>query len=219
LAAKAGYLVTDHPYPLVLDETLEGFLMAVAPEMDLGRRVAIANMWATRPILTDQLSENPTIAAFMHTTTAFTMMRAGTKVNILPQYGEAIVNYRIHPRDTVAGVVERAQEIIADDRITVTQLGGREATNMSSTSAEGYQVISEVIADTFGGIPIAPTLTVQGTDARHYHSVADGVYRFMPFVFQPDDLKRIHGTNESIRVEALAGQVVFFEKLIKKAAE
>jgi len=218
LAARAGYLVMENPYPLVLDEYLEAFITSVAPEMDFSKRIAIANLWATRPLLTDQLAQNPTIAAFMHTTTAFTMMKSGTKTNILPQYGEAVVNYRIHPRDTVAGVVERAKELVGDARIKVAQLGGREATSMSSTSGEGYLMLAETIAETFGPIPTAPTLTVQGTDARHYTGVADDVYRFMPFVFQPDDLKRIHGTNESIRVDALAAQVVFFENLIKKAA-
>jgi len=217
LAAKAGYMVTETPYPLVLDEHLEAFITSVAPEMDFSKRIAIANMWATRPLLADQLATNPTIAAFMHTTTALTMMKSGTKTNILPQYGEAIVNYRIHPRDSVAGVIERARGIIADDRVTVTQLGGREATGMSSVDGEGYKLISDTIKATFGVMPIAPTLTVQGTDARHYYAVADDVYRFMPFVFQPDDLKRIHGTNESIKIDALAAQVVFFESLMKKA--
>ncbi|MEX0298402.1 MAG: M20/M25/M40 family metallo-hydrolase, partial [Kordiimonas sp.] len=218
LAAKAGHLVMENPYPQVLDEHLEKFLLAVAPEMGFANRMAIANMWSTRPALADQLAKNPTTAAFMHTTTAFTMMKAGTKTNILPQYGEAIVNYRIHPRDTVQSVKERAEAIIDDQRITVTQLGGREATRMSSSDGEGYKAIAAAIQEVFGPIPTAPTLTVQGTDGRHYYDVADDVYRFMPFVFLPDDLKRIHGTNESIDIRALATQVEFFRVLIKGAA-
>ncbi|WP_262693346.1 M20/M25/M40 family metallo-hydrolase [Kordiimonas aquimaris] len=218
LAARAGYLVTDNPYPLVLDENLERFLMSVAPEMDFGARVAIANLWATRPLLRDQLAENPTLAAFMHTTTAFTMMQSGTKSNILPQYGEAIVNYRIHPRDTVAGVIERARRIIDDPRVVVEQLGGRDATSMSSTDSEGYTMIAGTIKDVFGPIPTAPTLTVQATDGRFYYGVSDDVYRFTPFVFRPGDLKRIHGTNEAMHRDDLVRQVAFFEALISKAA-
>jgi carboxypeptidase PM20D1 len=218
LAAKAGYLVSDNPYPVELDEHLEAFITAVAPEMGFAERLAIANLWATRPLLADTLAENPTIAAFMHTTTAFTMMKAGTKLNVLPQYGEAVVNYRIHPRDTVEGIIERARALIGDERITITNMGGREATIMSPVDSEGYRMITETVTDTFGPIPIAPTLTVGGTDGRHYYSVADGVYRFTPTVFQPGDLKRMHGTNEATSSEALAGQVVFFENLIKKAA-
>lgn len=217
LAARAGYLVTDNPYPLVLDETLEAFLLAVAPEMNFSNRIAIANLWATRPLLADQLAQSPTIAAFMHTTTAFTMMKAGTKTNILPQYGEAIVNYRIHPRDTVDGVAARARTIIDDPRITIERLGGREATTMSTTSGEGYRLIAGTVEQVFGTIPTAPTLTVQGTDARHYMGISDDVYRFMGMTFLPDDLKRIHGTNEALRVDELAGQVVFFESLIRNA--
>lgn len=218
LAARAGYLVTDNPYPLVLDENLERFLMAVAPEMDLSRRVAIANLWATRPLLADQLAQNPTFAAFMRTTTAFTMMQAGTKSNILPQYGEATVNYRIHPRDSVAGVIARAKALIDDPRVVMEQQGGREATAMSSTTSEGYQLIVDTVRDVFGPIPTAPTLTVQATDGRFYYDVSDDVYRFAPFVFRPGDLQRIHGTNEAIRVDDLAREVVFFEALMRKAA-
>ncbi len=218
LAARAGHLVMENPHPQVLDEHLEKFLLAVAPEMGFANRMAIPNMWATRSALADQLAKNPTTAAFMHTTTAFTMMKAGTKTNILPQYGEAIVNYRIHPRDTVQSVKERAETIIGDKRVTVTQLGGREATRMSSTDGEGYHAIAAAIHEVFGAIPTAPTLTVQGTDGRHFYGVADDVYRFMPFVFKPDDLKRIHGTNESIDIKALAKQVVYFRTLIRNVA-
>jgi len=218
LAAKAGYLVTENPHPQVLDEHLESFLFAVAPEMGFASRFAIANLWATRTLLTKQLAGSPTVAAFMHTTTAFTMMKSGIKPNILPQYGEAIVNYRIHPRDTVDGVVERARKIVADDRVKITQLGGREATRMSYVDGEGYRLIAETTRDVFGDIPVAPTLTVQGTDGRHYYGVANDVYRYMPFVFRPDDLKRIHGTNESIGIRALARQVTFYKVLIQKAS-
>jgi len=218
LAAKAGVAVTENPYPLVLDEHLEAMLLAIAPEMDFSKRLAIVNLWATRPLLAEQLAKSPTVGAFMHTTTAFTMMKSGTKTNILPQYGEALVNYRIHPRDSVASVTERARNIVDDERIMITNMGGgREATAMSSVSGKGYRLIAETIREQFGDIPLAPTLTVQGTDARHYGSVADGTYRFMPFVVGPDTLGQIHGTNEHISVVALARQVDFFEALIRRA--
>ncbi|WP_417456441.1 M20/M25/M40 family metallo-hydrolase [Kordiimonas sp.] len=219
LAAKAGVAVMDNPYDAVLDEHLEEFLFAVAPEQPFINRMMIANLWLTRPLLEAQLSKSPTVAAFMRTTTAFTMMKSGTKANILPQYGEAVVNYRIHPRDTVASVTERARALVADERVTIENLGGgREATSLSSPMGEGYQAIEATIRDEFGDIPIAPTLTVQGTDARHYDAVADGVYRFMPFVFKPDDLKRIHGTNEAVPITVIARQVDFFEKLMRRSA-
>ncbi|MFC4346765.1 M20/M25/M40 family metallo-hydrolase [Kordiimonas lipolytica] len=216
LAAKAGVAVTENQYPLVLDEHLEAFLKAVAPEQPFLNRFMIANLWATNGVMAGELAKSPTVAAFMHTTTAFTMMQSGTKTNILPQYGEAVVNYRIHPRDTVQGVIDRARDVVADDRIKIENLGGgREATSLSDPSGEGYQAIARAVKAEFGDIPIAPTLTVQGTDARHYDGVADGVYRFMPLVVGKDTLKQIHGTAEHISIEALARQVSFFETLIK----
>lgn len=219
LAAKAGVAVMENPYEPILDEHLEEFLFAIAPEQPFINRLMIANLWLTRPFMESQLAKSPTVAAFMRTTTAFTMMKSGTKTNILPQYGEAVVNYRIHPRDTVESVTERARMLVDDERVKITNLGGgREATSMSDPMGEGYKAIETTIADEFGDIPIAPTLTVQGTDARHYDIVADGVYRFMPFVFKPEDLKRIHGTNEAVPITVIARQVDFFEKLMRRSA-
>ncbi|MBL4788130.1 MAG: M20/M25/M40 family metallo-hydrolase [Kordiimonadaceae bacterium] len=218
LAAKAGVAVMDNPYPYVLDSNLEAMLLAAAPELPFVQRIAMANMWLTRPLLKQTLAKSQTVAAFMHTTTAFTMMQSGTKSNILPQYGEAIVNYRIHPRDTVESVVARATEIIASDQVEVTRLGGRNATSMSSVDGEGYLTIADTIREEFGDIPVIPTLTVQATDSRHYGMISDGVYRFGPLVVGPEDLQRIHGTNEHIHKDAFARQVDFFEKLLKRAA-
>lgn len=110
-------------------------------------------------------------------------------------------------------------EIIDDDRITIENLGGKNATHMSSPDSEGYHAIAETVAETFGPILTAPSLTICGTDARHYYVVSDDVYRLIPIVMKPNGIKRMHGTNEYIHVDALAGQVSFFENLMKKIAQ
>jgi carboxypeptidase PM20D1 len=218
LAARAVVAVTDRPYPLEIDANSVAFLHAIAPELPFAKRVALANLWLTGPLIAKQLGQSNTTAASLHTTTAPTMIEGGVKVNVLPQAASAIVNYRIHPRDDVAGVEDRARALIKDDRIVVEAAGGVEPSPQSSTSSAGYQAISAATIDIFGPVPIAPFLTLQGTDSRHYVGAADDNYRFTPFIYEPDDLKRIHGTDERVMIADLVRGVSWYEALIRRAA-
>lgn len=218
LAARAVVAVTDHPYPLEIDANSVAFLHAIAPELPFAKRVALANLWLTGPLIAKQLGQSNTTAASLRTTTAPTMIEGGVKANVLPQTASAIVNYRIHPRDSVADVKLRAETLIKDDRVEVTALGGVEPSPQSSPSSTGYQMISAATADIFGAAPVAPFLTLQGTDSRHYVGAADDNYRFTPFIYAPDDLKRIHGTDERVKIVDLVRGVSWYEALIRRAA-
>ena len=165
------------------------------------------------------MGENPVTAASLRTTTAPTIFRSGTKSNILPQKAEAYVNFRIHPRDTVESVLARAKQVIDDDRVVVTTDDtGSEPTQQSSFKSDGYNQIKASISETFGAVPIVPSLTVAGTDSKHYDRIADNTYRFNPYFITSDDLKRIHGTDERMGIGNLAVSVRFYQDLIKRIA-
>jgi carboxypeptidase PM20D1 len=55
------------------------------------------------------------------------------------------------------------------------------------------------------------------TDSRFFRSIADDVYRFAPFRVTPDDMTRIHGTGERVRLDDAAGAVAFYRTLIVRA--
>ena len=50
------------------------------------------------------MSANPFTNALTRTTTAVTMFNAGVKSNVISPYAEAIVNFRIHPAQTIEQV-------------------------------------------------------------------------------------------------------------------
>jgi carboxypeptidase PM20D1 len=218
LAARAVVAVSDHPYPLEIDAEMAAFLRSVAPQLSFSERVVLANLWLTAPFVAKSLGENPTTAAALRTTTAPTMIEGGVKVNVLPQTASAIVNYRIHPRDTVAGVKARAEALIADPRVKVEALGGVEPSPVSSKESAGYRALAETTAEIFGPVPVAPFLTLQGTDTRHFVGAADDNYRFTPFIYEPDDLKRIHGTDERVRIVDIVRAAAWYEALMRRTA-
>ncbi len=53
------------------------------------------------------------------------------------------------------------------------------------------------------------------TDARHYASVSDNIYRFVPLRLSRDDLQHIHCVNERISVDNYAEIVQFYARLIQ----
>lgn len=78
-----------------------------------------------------------------------------------------------------------------------------------------YALLGRTIRELFPEALIAPTLSLGGTDARHFAGLADNVYRFAPIVLGRDDLPRIHGTDERIAVADYARAVAFYERLLR----
>ena len=218
LAARAVVAVTDNPHPQKLDQNLVTFLHVLAPELPFPARAALANLWLTGPLIKKQLASDPATAAALHTTTAPTIIEGGEKLNILPQEARAVVNYRIHPRDSAESVRARAERLIGDDRINVEVLGALDPSPQSSKTSDGYKAIEAATAAIFGDIPISPFLTLQGTDTRHYVGIADDNYRFAPFIFESEDLARIHGNDERIKIALLAPAAAWYEDVIRRAA-
>ena len=113
-----------------------------------------------------------------------------------------------------------ATAAIDDENVKVTVFNpGREASAVSSTESEGYQILSQTIRDTFEGAVVAPNLVVGGTDARQFELVSDNVYRFIPIILGPNDTSRFHGTNERITVENMGKAVQFYVRLLERGSE
>ncbi len=204
--------------------TIEGpaglMLDAIAPATPFVQRLALTNRWLFGPILTPTLLDSPTTAAMMRTTIAPTMIEAGVKENVLPGSASAKINFRVHPRDTIESIVAHVKAAIDDEMIEVTVFNpGREASIISPTTSEGFQIISRTIRDTFPGTLVAPNLVVGGTDARHFEIVSDNVYRFIPIVLGVEDTPRFHGDNERTSVEGIGLAVQYYVRLIERGSE
>ncbi|HEX8068311.1 MAG TPA: M20 family peptidase [Pyrinomonadaceae bacterium] len=192
----------------------------VGPEMDFLPRVAFANLWLTRPLVVRQLAAAPATNALLRTTTAATVIEGGVKENVLPRRARAVVNFRILPGDTVAGVLEHVRRTVADARVKIEVLKGTAASEpspVSPTDAAGYRVIERTVRELFPGTVVAPSVVLGGTDARHYAKLCPAVYRFVPLRLHADDLERMHGTNERLSVENFAQLIKFYRQLIRNS--
>ena len=187
----------------------------IAPYSDGTMRVALANRWLTGPLVRRQLLDGPDTAAALRTTTALTILSAGTKDNVLPQSARAVVNHRILPGDTIESVLAHDRQVIDDPRVQLRALPTRHNPSrpVSTASAE-YQRVAAAIRVTFPEAAIAPGLVLGATDGRHYEGVAKGVLRFAPFRMKKSDLARFHGNDERIAIADYMRAIGFYERLM-----
>lgn len=202
-----------------MDGLVRETLQSMGPAMSLGFRMVMANLWLFRGIVKRILSAMPATRAAMTTTTATTLFNAGIKENVLPVQASAVVNFRIHPNDSVQGILKHVNKRLGSRRVTVEPLPGSiEPSQVSDTRHPAYSLLRNTIQEVFPEVIVAPTLMIGATDARHYATLTDNVYRFMPLRADESDLDRVHGTDERISIDNYHEIIVFYMRLIENSS-
>ena len=210
----------QQPMPGGIQGAAAEMFAAVAPELPFGQRLAMSNLWLLKPVVERSLDKGGATSAMLRTTTAMTVINAGNKENVLPGRAEAIVNFRILPGDSVASVLAHVKRVVADDRIEVQALSaGSEPSRLSSSQSEPFRLIERTVREVFPDSMVAPGLMLAGSDARHFDGISEQSFRFMPVRFNPEDLKRPHGTDERISVDQLADMVRFYHRLLSQGTQ
>ncbi len=214
--ASAVHTLKDNPMPGRFGDLLQRSFEPVSSELPFSYRMGLANLWLFRPLITSRLSEVPHTNAAMRTTIAPTIFRAGMKTNVLPAHAEAIINFRIHPQDDVESVVDHVESTIENPSVEIQTLDGkREASFVSDLNRQSYQRFKRSIWETFGEIPVAPSMFVAATDSRHFHDLTRDIYRFRPIRARPADRTRIHGTDERIAEDNYMEMIHFQIRLLR----
>ena len=196
------------------------FLEAIADELPFTQRLVMKNLWLFKPMVMASFADDLGAQAGMRTTTAVTVINGGVKSNVLPITATALVNFRIMPGETTESVLARVIETIDDERVAVaySESGqvGMDPSPAAPLSGFGWEYLSSAIRDTAApeDIVIAPRLLVAATDTRHYRNISDNHYRFSWINANPDDLKRIHGTNERVGTDNVIEAVKFFHRFL-----
>lgn len=207
------------PLPGGIQGAAAEMFQAVAPELPFGQRLALSNLWLTRPLVERMLSKGAATNAMMRTTTALTMVNAGVKDNVLPGRAEAVVNFRILPGDTIESVQAAVKRIVGDEGIEVTPLGtGFNPSRLSTSRSDSFKLIERTVREVFPDAIVAPGLMLAASDARHFDGISEASFRFMPIRFDSADLQRPHGTDERIAVDQLVDMVRFYHRLLSQAA-
>jgi carboxypeptidase PM20D1 len=220
ILSQALSRLEDNPFPADMTY-LHRLFAIVGPDMPFGKRLVLANLWLFEPLVAKTLSKSAEMNAMLRTTAAPTMLSAGVKENVLPAGATAVVNFRILPGETVDEVIARVEKIVADPRVTIRAREVRsEPSPVSDVDSASYRMLERTIRQTAGGaLLIAPYLVAGATDSRHYNDLADNIYRYSFLRLAPEDVVRIHGTDERIAVENYREVIRFYYQLLRNSQE
>lgn len=214
--AQAIVNLQENPMPGGLSDLSEEFFDELGRHFDLPNKALFANRWLFGPVLEHVLSGAAPTNAMLRTTTAPTMLTGSHTENVLPVEATATINFRLHPRDSIADVMEHVERVINDDRVSIVRSGGigSEASPVSDHTSQGFEDIKTAILANFGDVIAVPGLTIAATDARHYAKAAKNTFRINPFQITNDDLTRFHGLNERLSLENLKRGIGFYHSLM-----
>lgn len=212
--ARALVRLDAAPMPARIDGATAAMFRWLGPHLPLAERVALANPWLFRPLLVARLAPLPAANAMIRTTLAPTTVALGSDTaagwNLLPRSGRAVIDLRLLPGETLSGVEAEVARRIGDPAIALTRLGpASEPSGVASTGSRAFAVLVGATRAVFPDAVVAPGLLVSTTDSRAYAALARDSYFFLPSRLGPEDLARIHGTDERIALADHADLIRF----------
>ena len=198
-----------------ISDPVKEFLRYTGPEMPFLPKIIFANQWLFKPLILKIYAGSNAGSASIRTTTAPTIIKAGVKENMIPVKAEAVVNFRIIPGETSEDVMKHLEKVISDERVKITPLPNfQEASPASPTNSASFEIIHTTIKQVFPEVMVNPMLALGATDSRHYVTLSNNVYKFVPVLLTREDLARMHGLNEKIKMEDFKRAIVFYYQLI-----
>jgi len=206
-----------HRFPVVLNEITRGFFARTAaietPEVGEAMRRLLAEPSA--PDAAERLSALPEYNARLRTTCVPTRLEGGHADNALPQRARAIVNCRLLPGDTPAGILAVLRRVAADPEVAITPTFVADVAPPSPLTAEVLGPIAQVTEELWPGVPVIPTMGAGATDAFFLRRAGIPVYG-VSGVFDDIDDVRAHGRDERIQETWFFDGLEFGYRLIKR---
>ncbi len=168
-----------------------------------------------------EISKDPLLHALLRNTIAPVRMNAGFRSNVIPGSAEALVNVRVLPGTDPQAILREFETVIGDSRVTVRLNNPNQTASRIQPSSEDtalYRALERSARATFAGAEVTPYLFQAGTDAGAWRSRGVPVYGIYPYPITADDLTRMHGNDERVRVESLRqGTEMIYQALVDVA--
>jgi len=220
IARLSGFVVElEHHSPMKakMIPEVEHLFAAAAPSMGFGFRFLFGNLWLFRPLVTWLLPKiNSYGRALMSTTVAFTRIQGSEANNVIPSEATLVVNMRPHPIQDAEASITVIKNVAKRYDLEVEVIHKSSCSPVVDAHSPAFKKLVESIHAVFPDVLVSPYVILGGTDARHYQEICNATVRFSPVRVTNEDLKKMHGLNESIGIDTLAEAVGFYRHLMKE---
>jgi acetylornithine deacetylase/succinyl-diaminopimelate desuccinylase-like protein len=179
---------------------VEGIAQHLGPEGEEWLGLLDQNtFWPTLEKLPVEYGTKRQLIAMFHNTTVPTILKAGSKTNVIPSVAEAQIDSRKLPGSTNQSFLKELRGVLPES-VEIEFLGDMPGIE-SKPDSPLFDKIQSVMARHVPGATVLPYLVVGGTDARHQTKLGTQVYGFSPSIADPSEGQRVHAHNERIHVD------------------
>jgi carboxypeptidase PM20D1 len=165
-----------------------------------------------------RLSKEPEYIGQIRTTCVATMLKGGHAENALPQSASVNVNCRIFPGVKVEAVQARLQQVIANDKATISlAAGGGVVSDASPLRPDIMAALRKAVDSNSKGLAIVPNMSPGATDSLYFRNIGIPSYGVAGLFMKPSD-DFAHGLNERVPEAAVAGALKHWRILITELA-
>jgi acetylornithine deacetylase/succinyl-diaminopimelate desuccinylase-like protein len=220
--ARAITRLTEAEQPVRLNPTTRRYLREVVKLDDfawLGPLIRKLENPTTANAAADQIrARDPEIEAMLRTSVSPTMLRAGTKINVIPNAAEAQVDVRRLPGESKEDIIARFRQIVNDPSVEVNLASGQQmpATDPSPLTTALYGAIDHVVKHSPGDM-VLPYMSRGATDGSFLRARGIAVYGVPIFRKEAGD-GYAHGNDERISQKNLEDGVELLWQIVMQAA-
>jgi len=169
------------------------------------------------PSFVASFTANPYYNAMVRNTVTPTVLKAGSKVNVIPSDAEAAFDCRILPGASCNDFFIQISELL-NDEVELAPVAGFDhfSPPPSPTDNELYRAIQTVAQRRNPGCVVTPVLITGATDSRFFRKAEVPCYDFSPLRLTHEDLRLVHGHNERLSIENLGFASQFMFEMVQE---
>ncbi len=204
------------PFKLKFPPQVSAMFKKLGAYAPFGLRLVMTNLWLFQPVMKKVMPLiSAQAAAMLRTTVAFTMQSGSHACNVLPQEATVCANMRFIPHQGEKESLAIMESLARKHGVSMEVIHSSDYTESVDISGRAYKRVEAVVEQTFPGLAHSPYIMTGATDSCFFQAICDNCIRFAPLVFGPEQMKGMHGTNETVEVNCLPGAVDFYKNLIK----
>jgi acetylornithine deacetylase/succinyl-diaminopimelate desuccinylase-like protein len=167
-------------------------------------------------LLGGRLASDKLLNAMLRDTISPNILRAGYKVNVIPERAEAELDCRLLPETDGQEFDRWLRACIADERVSAESIESSPPSGVAPQANPFYQAVTAAVARHAPGAAVFPLQVPGGTDGRYFRQRGYAAYGFGPMILEREDLSRVHGIDERISIENLALGVKMARDIIRE---